>query len=227
MEIKGNIAIEFDEFSKNYTTDMIGCVPHYLRLVESFIKYLPENFSPTSILDLGCGNGNITEKLIQLFPTTTFTLVDASREMINLCKYRFDFYNLKYHNNYFTDFKFQEKSYDLILAGFSLHHLDDKNKHTIFKKIFDSLKHGGIFSYSDLMISKSNSDHSILLKQWEKFVNTSFPDGAKWNWIMDHYKTFDNPTDYTLQIEWMKNAGFKNIEIPFKKGYWIYLQAFK
>ena len=66
MEIKGNIAIEFDEFSKNYTTDMIGCVPHYLRLVESFIKYLPENFSPTSILDLGCGNGNITEKLIQL-----------------------------------------------------------------------------------------------------------------------------------------------------------------
>ena len=46
MEIGKNIAIEFNDFSKNYTNDMIGYVPHYLQLISSFAKYLPDNFNP-------------------------------------------------------------------------------------------------------------------------------------------------------------------------------------
>ena len=44
---------------------------------------------------------------------------------------------------------------------------------------------------------------------------------------MEHYEAFDKPTDYLDQIEWMRNAGFTNIEIPFKEEYWIHLKAVK
>ncbi|MGA8853567.1 MAG: methyltransferase domain-containing protein [Christiangramia sp.] len=227
MKEERNIAIEFDEFSKNYTNDMIGLAPHYLQLVSSFVKYLPENFKPTSILDLGCGNGNITAQLITHFPNAKFTLVDASAEMIGLCRKQFRDFDVIYSNNYFRDFEFKENNYDLILAGFSLHHCDNAEKRSIFKHIHSALKKGGVFSYSDLMISKTNPDHSMVLDQWGKFVNSNYPDGEKWSWVMLHYKEYDNPTDYNLQIEWLKNVGFNDIQIPFKKGYWMYLQAVK
>jgi len=227
MEKGKNIALEFNEFSKNYTNDMIGCVPHYLELVSSFVHHLPDNFKPISILDLGCGNGNITAQLISYFPNATFTLVDASSEMIELCRNQFKDYDINYSNVYFNDFKFTTASYDLIVAGLSLHHCDNLEKRSIFKEINSALKKGGIFSYSDLMISKTNPEHPGLLQQWNQFVNISFPDGQKWAWIMEHYEAFDRPTDFQVQIEWLKNAGFNEIQIPFKKDYWVYLQALK
>ena len=64
MKIQDNIAEEFNEFSKNYTNDMIRCVPYYLDLLSDCTRYLPKKFSPENILDLGCGNGNITSKLL-------------------------------------------------------------------------------------------------------------------------------------------------------------------
>ncbi|MFT6797860.1 MAG: tRNA (cmo5U34)-methyltransferase, partial [Maribacter sp.] len=41
MKIGETIAVEFNDFSKNYTNDMIGCVPHYLSLLSSFTKHFP------------------------------------------------------------------------------------------------------------------------------------------------------------------------------------------
>ncbi len=227
MEIGKNIALEFNDFSKNYTYDMIGCVPHYLQLISSFVKYLPDNFNPKAILDLGSGNGNITAQLIPFFPNATFTLIDASAEMIDICRNQFNDFDIVYANKYFKDFLFKKENYDLIVAGFSLHHCDESEKQSIFSNINNSLKKGGIFSYSVLMISKTNPEHPELLEKWKEYVNTNFSDGEKWTWLMEHYEAFDKPTDYLAQIEWMRNAGFKNIQIHFKEEYWVYLQAEK
>ena len=156
MKIKENIVLEFNDFSKNYTNDMIGCVPHYLQLISSFIKYLPKNFNPQSILDLGCGNGNVTAQLLSVFPNAQYTLVDASEEMLNLCKVRFKDYHIHCVASYFQDFEFNKNAYDFIVAGFSLHHCNSEDKKELFKKIYAALKPNGIFSCSDLMIDKKS-----------------------------------------------------------------------
>ncbi len=227
MSTEKNIALEFNEFSKNYTGDMIACVPRYMDLVNSFVKELPENFQPGNILDLGCGNGNITAKLISEFPDANYLLVDASAEMISICRKQFQKYKVRYANTYFKDFEFKTDTFDLVVAGFSLHHCEDAEKQQMFRKIYTSLKPGGRFLYSDLMISKDHPDHPELLKTWKDFVSKTFPDGEKWDWIMEHYEAFDRPANYQDQVEWLRNSGFADIEIPFKDGYWIFLQAVK
>jgi ubiquinone/menaquinone biosynthesis C-methylase UbiE len=227
MKIKDNIADEFSEFSKNYTHDMIGCVPHYLKLMVCFTQALPKGFNPESILDLGCGNGNVTSKLLQAFPNAKYTLLDASQEMLNLCQQQFKNYRIEYTASYFQDYDFKANSYDLVVAGFSLHHCDSEEKKALFKKINRSLKKGGVFSCTDLMISKDNPEHPKLLEDWKIFVNSNFPDGEKWDWLQEHYNEFDKPDDYKDQIEWLKDAGFTSIEITTKKGYWMHLQAVK
>lgn len=227
MKQDKDIGLEFNEFSKNYTNDMIGLAPHYLELVSGFVKYLPEDFQPGAILDLGAGNGNVTAQLLPYFPKASYTLVDASSEMIELCRKQFSEFNMEYSNCYFKDFNFTKEKYDLVVAGFSLHHCDNKEKRSLFKKIFNTLKPGGIFSYSDLMISKTNPEHSKVLDHWGSFVKSNYPDGEKWAWVMEHYEAFDKPTDYQLQLEWLKEVGFEYIQIPYNEGYWMFLQAIK
>lgn len=227
MKTKENIASEFNEFAKDYTNDMIRCVPHYLELISSFTNYLPKNIHPKTILDLGCGNGNVTATLTQLFPEANYILVDASREMIDLCQIRFKDFNCNFANTYFKDFIFKENYYDVIVAGFSLHHCDETEKQTIFQSIYSSLKENGVFSCSDLMISKNNPEHPLLLKKWEKFVLNNYPTKEKWKWLMEHYNTFDQPTNYQTQIKWLQKIGFSKVHTPFRNEYWTHLQAIK
>ena len=206
---------------------MIRCVPHYEKLMSFFTEYLPKTFSPNNILDLGCGNGNVTSRLLQLFPESNFTLLDASQEMINLCKKQFKDYNVEYVESYFKDYKFKDNHFDLITAGFSLHHCDSEEKKILFRSINRSLKKGGIFSCSDLMINKNKPEHLVLLKKWKSFVYESFPDGEKWEWLMEHYDAFDNPDDYNDQIKWLNEAGFKDVRLPTKENWWAHIQAIK
>lgn len=227
MKIKDNIADEFTEFSKNYTNDMIRCVPHYLKLVSGFTEALPTTFSPKNILDLGCGNGNITKNLLRVFPDAQITLLDASKEMLNLCRIRFNNYKIDYVASYFDDFDFKKNQYDMVVAGFSLHHCDANKKKELFKKIQYTLKTGGIFSCADLMINKENPEHPSLIKKWKRFVIENYSSNEKWIWIMEHYNEFDKPDNFKDQINWLEDAGFTNTEITYKKDYWIHLQAFK
>lgn len=227
MRIEDNIANEFNIFSVNYTNDMIRCVPHYLKLTSAFTDGLTKGFAPRNILDLGCGNGNVTSQLLQLFPESNYTLLDASPEMINLCKNLFKGYSIEYITSYFKGYTFKEDYYDLITAGFSLHHCNSEEKKTLFQSIYRSLKKEGLFGCSDLMMNKNRPEHSKLLKQWKDFVARSFPDDEKWKWLMEHYEEFDKPDDYVDQLKWLEQAGFKNVTLTTHDSYWAHIRAIK
>ena len=227
MNVKENIAAEFDHFADNYTADMIRCVPHYLKLISTIGTCLPEGFIPKSILDLGCGNGNVTSLLLELFPKAEYTLIDASSEMIEICKKRFKKYSINYMHSYFEDYGFPEQKFDLIAAGFSLHHLDADKKQWLFPVLYKALKKGGMFSCSDLMINKEDQHHNALIIEWGKFVKSNYVTEEKWLWIMDHYEAFDRPSDFKDQKKWLEAAGFAEVSIKWNENYWVNFVAKK
>ena len=86
--ISWKIGQVFDEMSELYTDIMDHMVPHYRKLISSMFEYLPQSFKPKRILDLGCGNGNVSGLSMTLFPDAHYHLIDASDEMIRTCKAR-------------------------------------------------------------------------------------------------------------------------------------------
>jgi len=227
MKISDNIASEFNEFSKDYTNDMVKCVPYYIALISSFAKNLPPDFQPLTILDLGCGNGNVTAQLLPSFHKSEYTLVDASDEMLNLCKSRFKDFNINCVTSYFKDFEFGKNRYDFIVAGFSLHHCNSEEKKELFKKIYAALKPNGIFSCSDLMIDKKSTEHAILLEQWKGFVLSNYPTQEKWEWLMEHYSEFDKPDSFPNQKKWLEQVGFSSFNTIINETYWVHFQVIK
>lgn len=226
MKLQNNIAEEFNEFSKNYTADMVKVVPYYFKLLEQFSQDLPTGLNPKHILDLGCGNGNITSKLLKLFPNAHYTLLDASESMLELCKAQFGSLNKTYVQSYFQNYEFPIHQFDMVVAGFSIHHCRALDKQNLFINIYKSLSPNGMFYYSDLMVDRNTKEHETLLKFWNDFVLNS-SDNETWDWLMEHYKTYDNPDSLNNQLKWLKEAGFTDFKISMYNTYWVHLKAFK
>jgi len=227
MKIRETLAAEFDRFSNTYTEDMIRCVPHYLRLLSGLCDSLPEDFSAHRILDLGCGNGNVTALLLERFPDAEYTLLDASPDMLELCCKRFSGENITCVRSYFRDYTFPDDYFDLVAACFSLHHSDSEEKQWIFPLLHKALKQDGIFTCSDLMINKSSAEHAGLLREWEAFVNANHPDREKWDWLTEHYEAYDRPDAYDDQKSWLLAAGFRYVDVKWREGYWTHFIAGK
>jgi len=176
-----NLAKEFDELSDNYTSDIKRWVPYYREMIEAIGSNLPVGFNPRRILDLGCGNGNVTALLHKRFPKATFTLLDASSEMIKACQERFSGYSFSFRLGYFQDAQLEENTFDLVVAGLSLHHLTGEEKKQLFLKVFRCLSPGGCFSTSDLMIEKQDEPfHSTHLKSWESMAKENGTTSEEW-----------------------------------------------
>ncbi len=224
-KIQDNLSSEFDAFSVNYTEDMIDVVPHYEQLIQCFNDYLPSGSNPQKILDLGAGNGNSTAALIRRFPDAHYTFLDASPEMLDICEQRFSGANSERIQSYFSDVDYGIDQYDVILAGFSLHHCKADEKRRLFKRLKRGLTSGGVLAMSDLFISKSDKAHPQLLADWEQFIRTNDPSGEKWLWLKEHYDAFDSPHNFESQKEWLMEAGFSSVEIGWREGYWMHVLA--
>lgn len=227
LKIQDNIASEFNEFSKNYTSDMQKCVPHYNFLLSCFSSGFSKDLNVQNILDLGCGNGNVTEQLLKPHPNAKYTMLDASNEMLNICKARFKGHYINLIESFFNEYNFTANQFDIIAGGFSLHHCNSKEKQELFRKIYKSLKENGVFTVSDLMIDKNDSAHPQLIEQWHGLVNKNFPDGEKWTWIMEHYDEYDKPDSLENQIKWLRKVGFRDFDILIKDQYWVHFKAIK
>ncbi len=114
------------------------------------------NPNATNLLDIGCGAGNYTLKMLSKIPNLNCVMNDLSLPMLNKALERVtpqtngkveimqdDMRNLEFHDNHF----------DIVLAAATLHHLrGDDDWELMFYKIFRSLKPGGSFWISDLII---------------------------------------------------------------------------
>lgn len=227
MKIKENIVLEFNQFSKGYTEKMIKAVPHYNNLLHCFSDQLPDDFTPKHILDLGCGPGSVSKLLLQNFPNASFTLVDASNEMITLCKTQFIHDNFNFHESYFKEFHFPENHFDLVVASFSLHHCEPEEKQFLFDQIYKALRPGGILAISDLFIHKNDEDHPVLIEEWKSHVFSNHEDDETWNWLMQHYDAFDRPDNFKNQYKWLSDVGFAKVYKAWERGHWIHLHALK
>lgn len=221
MKIKETLAAEFDQFSDNYTEIMTRCVPHYLRLLSSLSECLPDGFSAETILDLGCGSGNATATLLKKFPGAEYTLLDASSEMLDLCRQRFAGRNITFHRSYFRDYTFPEGDFDLVVAGFSLHHLDSGDKQWIFPLLHKALKQGGLLTCSDLMVNRHSAEHGQFIREWQDFINASYPDGEQWAWMEEHHETYDRPDGFDDHRAWLLSSGFRYVDVKWRDRYWV------
>lgn len=111
--------------------------------IKRSLKFL-ENFSPQTVLDLGCGDGSNSLRFAELGAKVTG--VDKKRYQINNVNFNFIETDI-------TNFKF-EKNYDLIIACCSLHFLNKQKALRLIKDIKKFTNNKGL----NFIVCFSNKD---------------------------------------------------------------------
>ena len=171
------------------------------------------------LLDIGCGAGNYSLKMLSKLPNLECTLVDLSDPMLDKAYERVsEQTNKKVHvvKGDIREVPLKQNHFDIILAGAVLHHLrDDQDWETTFKKIYGILKPGGCFMISDLI----TQDTEILNNYtWERYGDYLEELGGEdyRKKVLDYVDKEDSPRSMNYQLDLMKNLGFSKVEILHK-----------
>jgi len=156
------------------------------------------------LLDLGCGTGLELERLFAKYPDMQVTGIDLSPEMLKELKNKYKDQNINLICGSYFDVEFGG-DFDVVLSTYSLHHFNGTEKLALYKKVFESMKPGGLYVEGDYTAKTEEQQlfHFAELERLKKEQNLSD----------NSFYHYDTPMTAANQIELLESAGFADIKI--------------
>lgn len=220
LEIQQRFDNDVERFS-NLETGQISTVDAALSL--ELLTQIAASVCPNakSVLDLGCGAGNFTLKLLDLIPDLDCTLVDLSLPMLDKAKERIAKVSQGKISTIQTDFlnlQLTAETFDIVVTGAALHHLrTDEEWETVFTKIFKSLKEGGSFWISDLILHDNPAINQLMWKRYADYLEGIGGKAYQEN-VFAYIEKEDTPRSVLYQLDLMKKIGFSTVDVLHKNS---------
>jgi tRNA (cmo5U34)-methyltransferase len=206
----GAMAAEYDSLIRR-------AVPRYDEMTERLVDYLPPRAA--SVLELGCGTGNLTLKLAARYPDARLTLVDAAPEMLSVAKARLGSRPAVFVSARFESLDFPPESFDLVTSSISLHHVRDKEP--LYRALRRFVRPGGTFRFSDQLRGGTEANHSINWGRWLEFCRREGNcTEAEIRSLLDHAKAHDHYTPLAEHFRLLERAGFANPDCVWRNWIW-------
>lgn len=186
--------------------------------------------SPQNILDLGCGNGIVGRYLLGVFPGATGVFVDFSDPMLEAAQKNLSqaaqarVLKADFSDPRWVDAVASFQPFDILVAGFAIHHQPDERKRVLYSEIFHLLSQGGVFLnlehvssptpaighvFDDFFVDHLYEYHSALdkNKSRESIAET-------------YYNRPDKRENILAPVEeqctWLREIGFNDVDCFFK-----------
>lgn len=204
----------FDNVAEEYDLNrkvLIPCFDDFygsaVRLVKIIDKTAPK------ILDLGIGTGLLSALVLDEIPDAQITGIDISENMLVQAKNRFKGRVELVAANYLTgDIG---SGYDAVISSLSIHHLDCKDKAKLFYNVYDSLNVGGVFVNADQVKGDSNKIECMYRDVWYEQMRMRGITEELLAASEERMKE-DQMSTLTEQLQWLKDAGFVDVNCWYK-----------
>jgi SAM-dependent methyltransferase len=163
---------------------------------EVLVSVLPD--SPRTVLDLGCGDGRLAALVLEHRPCVeSVVAIDSSPAMLEHARDRFRGDHRVDIRQWNLDHPLTSLgSFDVVVGGFSIHHVEDRRKRELFGEVADQLTDDGVFANLEVVASATPELH----RQFLDLIGR--PD--------------DDPEDRLAPVEsqlrWMREAGLSQVD---------------
>ncbi|GGA19811.1 class I SAM-dependent methyltransferase [Okeania sp. KiyG1] len=215
----------------NFDTGIRHLLPRYDEMLDVIVRCVPKNCD--RILELGCGTGELSLKLLHKYPNAQIVAVDYSPRMLEFAKTKID--AAGYTNRWTEiemDFGEWANNADLLspisdgfnacVSSLAIHHLSDSMKLKLFQKINKSLNYGGCFWNADPVLPATTELAEVfkeIQQEWaisqgttlaevRAQMGTSNPHGYSSNQ--------DQLASLSAHLEMLTTANFVPVAVPWK-----------
>ncbi len=169
-----------------------------------------------TVLDLGCGAGNFTLRVLGEVSPLDCVLVDLSRPMLDRAETRVKAVTLGRVQTLQSDLRslaFAPASFDLILAGQVLHHLREEAEwETMFARFHDWLRPGGTLFVADFVAFDDPGIQALMRSRYaehlEKFGGPEYRDK-----VLAYCEVEDSPRSLKYQLDLLRTVGFRDFDV--------------
>jgi tRNA (cmo5U34)-methyltransferase len=190
----------------------------------------------SAILDIGCGAGNYTLKLLEQLKAVgnsmavDCTLVDLSQPMLERARSRVSQAtagNIELKQGDIRELTLADDCFDVVVAAAVLHHLRDEAEwRAVFAKIFHALKPGGSFWISDLIEHSTTAVQTLMWKRYGDYLK-GFKGPEYRDQVYAYIEQEDTPRPLMFQIDLLRSVGFGEVEILHKNSCFAAFGAIK
>ena len=173
------------------------------------------------VIDVGCGAGNYSLKLLELIPDLNVTLIDLSQPMLDRAVERVGRATngrVSAIRGDIRELTLPEADCDIILASAVLHHLrTDAEWQSVFEAFCRSLRTKGSVWIFDLIESSLSSVQRLMWRRYGEYL-TGFKDAAYRDHVFAYVEREDTPRSLVFQLDLLRSVGFQQVEILHKNS---------
>ena len=183
-----------------------------------------------SLLDIGCGAGNYTLKLLERLPLADVMLVDLSGPMLARANERIaaaGAVDIHLAQGDIRDLELDENRFDVVTAAAVLHHLrTDDEWRDVFAKLYRALRPGGSLWIADLIEQSSTPVQALMWSRYGDYL-AALGGEAYRHKVFAYVAKEDTPRPLLFQIDLLRGCGFRTIEVLHKNSVFAAFGAVK
>jgi tRNA (cmo5U34)-methyltransferase len=173
------------------------------------------------VLDVGCGAGNYTLKLLEHLPGLDVTLIDLSRPMLDRAVGRVGRATPGTVTAIQGDIRqvaLGDERFDIVLAAAVLHHLrTDDEWYAVFASLHRALRPGGSVWVFDLVESAIPAVQQMMWRRYGEYL-TGLRGAAYRDQVFAYVEREDTPRPLAFQLDALRGAGFVQVDVLHKNS---------
>ncbi|NEP03190.1 MAG: class I SAM-dependent methyltransferase [Symploca sp. SIO2E9] len=211
----------------NFDRGIRQLMPRYDEILDVLARCTPANAQ--RILDLGCGTGETSLKILDRCQDAEVIGVDYSRRMLDFARTKINLAGYSYRwTGYEGDFGEWANhnlslpgEFDVCVSSFAIHHLTDEMKLTLFERIRSSLKPGGVFWNADRVLPESLALKEVYQERredWAQSQGTSLA-ALRTKFGTNVSQGYSGPDRFATvysHLQMLTTAGFTSVAVPWK-----------
>lgn len=197
-----------------------------------------EPSAPPALLDIGCGAGNYSLRMLQEVPGLEVTLVDLSRPMLDRAVQRVTRAMIEAAESSkpvpsgrspapprervrtiqgdIRGIDLGEKRFDIVLAAMVFHHLRETREwEAVFAKVYRSLKPGGSLWIVDHLEHDDARIEAIMRQRWSEYLIGLGGESHR-DKVLAYTAKEDTPRSLMFQLDTLRKVGFVGVDVLHK-----------
>jgi SAM-dependent methyltransferase len=182
--------------------DRRGKIPRREEGYEALLELLPVRVE--RVLDLGCGDGEVVGRVLDVRPGAEAVAADFSAEMLGRVRARFagsrQVTIVEHDLEQPLDPRWGD--FDAVVSAYAVHHVPDSRKRALYGEVYGRLRPGGMFLNLEHVASPTDRLHREFLA------------------MLDIDPEDDDPSNILAPVEsqlgWLREIGFDHVDCHWK-----------